>query len=99
MLIIRIEIWPFGYESRKREIAVAKIANTGEGSLERGNYEGAIGRNGRPAPLKDKDIKARGEVKDFPRKSLTAWDLLLRLLVKAIGKKNKTWLQKAVAEL
>lgn len=38
MIIIKVEIWPFGDESAAREIARGKIINDGTGNKELGNY-------------------------------------------------------------
>ncbi len=39
MLKIRVELWPFGSEVGKREIASFDIANDGTGTVDRGNYK------------------------------------------------------------
>lgn len=58
MLVIKVELWPFGDESRKKEIATAEIWNTGTGTLERGNYDSSFFSEGHgefSAQLNDHD--------------------------------------------
>lgn len=38
MLVIKVEIWPLGDESRAEEIGRAHVVNTGTGTREVGNY-------------------------------------------------------------
>jgi hypothetical protein len=72
MLVIKIELWPFGSEENKREICRGVIGNTGKGDHETGEYVYF---------LKDKgEFYKKGEVKDFPRLKKNAWDLLKKCL-------------------
>lgn len=45
MLIVKVELWPFGNEDEKEEIASAKIWNTGTGTLKSGNYNSIFNSN------------------------------------------------------
>lgn len=38
MVVVKIEIWPYGIEENKRQIGEMRIANNLSGDLERGNY-------------------------------------------------------------
>lgn len=38
MLVIKVELWPRGFESAKRELARFTITNDGTGTKEIGNY-------------------------------------------------------------
>ena len=69
MLVVKIELWPGGHESRKKTLGTGYIVNTGKGTLTRGEYKFI---------LKDKADKLwrHGEVKNFARKRWLAWDLL-----------------------
>lgn len=81
MIVVKIELWPWGEESRKVELGTARIWNDASGSSTVGNYGYELkGKSGSPM--------GKGEVKDFPRQRLMAWDLLLRVLRDARGKKN-----------
>ena len=61
-------------------LGTAIIANDGTGTRASGNYWATFSRRGQPA----KTWRA-GEVKDFPRQRLLAWDLLFRALRSAVG--------------
>jgi hypothetical protein len=71
MLKIKIEL-------NNTVVAEGTITNTGEGTPSKGTYR---------VCLLDKDgrVWKCGNVKNFPRKKLLAWDLLLRALVNTIG--------------
>lgn len=49
MIVIKVELWPLGVESKAREIGRAYIANDGAGSTERGDYVAAVCRRGMTA--------------------------------------------------
>ena len=66
MLVVRIELWPGGCESRKRTLATGTITNLGTGSKTRGNYFADL-RDAAGRPWR------HGTVTDFPRKRLLAW--------------------------
>jgi hypothetical protein len=73
MLVVRIELWPHGDESRRKIIASGTIANTGTGTTTRGNYQVTL-FDGNSRRWKS------GTVENFPRKRLLGWDLLFRAL-------------------
>lgn len=84
MILVRIELHS-AVTGQASEIGRMVICNDGTGSPKRGNYSVALGRRGitdtraiLAAPQR------RGEVKLFPRVSLSVWVLVARAL-KAIG--------------
>ena len=81
MIIVKIELHPGGDHSKAREIGRLKIANIG-GTSARGNYA---------ASLFDaaKKLYRLVEVTNFPRNRLLAFDLLYRVLLAAVGDRNK----------
>lgn len=84
MIVVRLEMWPKGDESRKREIGRAFVYNDG-GSLRRGNYEVRVCRKNRfdhvPGDVPTDDGFARtGRVENYPRLSYNVWRLILRAL-------------------
>ncbi len=85
MLVIRIELWPFGDEAHKKEIGIAHIANIGghSESPRKGHYVMRI--------FKEKSEKVWKEcgILDFPRQKLGPWDLLFRGLRNLVGDRNK----------
>jgi len=93
MLVVKIEVWPGGIESRKREIGRTYIGNVGDSSdPSRGDYEVAVcRRNVEECPWPhgtDTDRKKKrpkptrtGEVKNYPRLSYNVWRLILRSLL------------------
>lgn len=80
MLVIRMELWPFGDEAKKVEIAKCNIGNDGTGDDEIGNYNFAI--------FNGKRRWKRGRVDGFHRKRLEGWDLLYRVLHNALASRN-----------
>jgi hypothetical protein len=67
MVVVKIEIWPHGDESKAREIGRAKIANDNSGTSALGNYEIELSHSGayagRPGVWK------RGRLSGFFRRS------------------------------
>jgi len=83
-------MWPWGQESRSREIGRCYIKKVGAGCA-RGDYEAAVCRRGvsacpwlhgdddatdkrRPTPVRT------GDVKNYPRLSYNVWRLVIRSL-------------------
>jgi len=42
MIVVKIELWPHGNESKAREIGRCNIWNDGTGTKERGNYKAEL---------------------------------------------------------
>ena len=79
MLYIKVELWPYGDESRKVQIAEAKIANTGTGDSYYGNYMYVINHN-----CQEKDAKIdKGFTFGHERKQ-GVWTLIKKVLDEAI---------------
>jgi hypothetical protein len=86
MIVVHIELWPKGDESRKRELGVGRITNVG-GDRRRGNYKVALLKS--PEYAKSEGIWRRGLVSNFPRFApFGPWDLLLLALHAALGKQR-----------
>ena len=83
MIRVTVEMIPFGDEAQKHTIAVGNIWNTGTGDSSTGNYKFNISRRNQP-----RIIWKFGDISDFPRKKLNAWDLLYRVLKEAVGDRN-----------
>jgi hypothetical protein len=87
MLYVRMELWPRGHRSEAKVLGEATISNIG-GTKKRGNYQVLLSRRHRsfedPVRPKPKEVWRTFEMKDFPRLSLTAWDLLCRALKGAL---------------
>jgi hypothetical protein len=86
MIVVKIEMWPKGDESKKYEIGRTFIYNAG-GTLTRANYEVRVCRKGglNKAPsvsdLHSGEGFARtGRVEGYPRLSYNVWRLILRAL-------------------
>jgi hypothetical protein len=47
MVVVKVELWPNGDETKARTIGRIKIANDGTGTLERGNYNVELSHSGR----------------------------------------------------
>ncbi len=73
MIVVKIELWPMGIESRKRELGRMLIVNQG-GTHGRGDYHVRVMRKGSDKVLRE------CEVKDYPRESYNIWRLICRAL-------------------
>ena len=77
MLRITIELIPHGVEEAKRTLTTAEIWNTSGATDENsGNYSFKLMDCGR---LHSRTFR-QGSVEGFPRKKMTAWSLLKRVL-------------------
>ncbi len=78
MLVVRVELWPGGFESGKRQIALMRIYNDGTGDDERGNYivqQLSYGDD----PVTGKLPLSEGVVKDHNR-ACSVWELVRKAL-------------------
>lgn len=88
MIVVRIEMWPKGDQSKARLLGEGRICNEG-GTAELGEYSVNLLRS--PEYAKPTNVGKswrKGRIERFPRLKLGPWDLLLRGLVSAIGKRN-----------
>lgn len=67
MIVVKVEIWPFGDGKSRREIGRMRIANDGSGTMGIGNYRFTID------PLTDRTVS--GSVCSHQR-SRGVWELL-----------------------
>jgi len=87
MIVVRIEMWPKGDESKRREIGRTYIYNAG-GSLTRGDYEVRVCRKNRFKFTLDNLRSGKGftrsaRIEDYPRLAYNIWRLVARALVGA----------------
>lgn len=47
MVVVKIQLWPMGDESKSKTIGVCKIANDGTGTKDHGNYNVALSHSGK----------------------------------------------------
>jgi hypothetical protein len=85
MLVCKIEMWPGGDQSKAYDMGSILIANCG-GTETQGQY--SVQLTGRPEHFKRRGFWRHGIVREFPRKRLGAYDLLLRALAAVIGDRN-----------
>lgn len=78
MIYIKVELWPYGDESKKQKIAEAKIANTGTGDAFFGNYKYVINENTQDT---NTEIK-KGFIFEHERKQ-GVWILIKKVLMEA----------------
>lgn len=91
MIVVKIELWPWGNEERMREIGRMFIANTGQDRVpDRGDYTGAVSMDC-PSPVDPEGPSPTrsGEVKDYPRLSYNVWRLITRMLLSAFPEEAK----------
>lgn len=96
MIYIRVEMWPGGRKEGARVLGEATITNK-VGDRDRAEYECVLLKS--PEYAKPENIGKpwkKATVTDFPRLQLGPWDLLLRGLLIAIGKRNRGAIQSAL---
>lgn len=77
MLVIKMELWPYGQEDKKQLLGQMIIANDGmSNSPERGNYYNKIVEDNHAVGLPLKEV----EVKGFERLNNSSWQLLQQFL-------------------
>lgn len=86
MIIVKIELWPYGDESKKSDLGRIEIANDVTKTLttggSKGDYKVTLFQRGGKRVWRSLDII------DFPRKRLTAYDLVYRILKDVVGGRN-----------
>jgi len=86
MIVVKIEMWPKGDESKAREIGRTYIYNSG-GSLTRSNYEARVCRKAKTFVHEPRKVVSgegfarKGSVTDYPRLSYNVWRLIIRALL------------------
>lgn len=82
MIRVTIEMVRHGDEAQRRHLGTLEIANEGH-EAESGTYSARFSKFGRPTETWKKAV-----VSGFPRLRLGPYDLLLRVLVAALGPRN-----------
>ena len=84
MIVVKIELWPLGFEDRKQEIGRVEIANTGElGNGEFGNYNVKLFKAAKYSK-KPGEIYKKGQVYNF-RREMGPYDLVACCLTWVLG--------------
>lgn len=84
MIVVKIEMWPLGDESKKRELGRTYIYNAG-GDRKRGDYEARVCRKGKTDYTLNElhtgeGFTRTGRVENYPRLSYNVWRLVLKAL-------------------
>lgn len=87
MVVVKIELWPCGQESKKRDLGFAIISNDGTGDKKRGNYAVALSHAGKFLDKK-KGTWKKGRVENHKR-SLSPYHLVCKALKVALNLKFK----------
>lgn len=87
MVVVKIELWPCGDESKRQSLGVMHIINEGSGSRTEGNYDVVVFNKDGSMVLKT--AKIRG----FPRAVLGGWDLLHWALRKTSFHRGACWFE------
>lgn len=96
MIYIRVEMWPGGRKESARLLGEATITNK-VGDRDGAEYECVLLKS--PEYARPDNVGTpwkKAIVTDFPRLKLGPWDLLLRGLLIAIGKRNRGAIQSAL---
>lgn len=83
MIVVKVELWPFGRESDAREIGRARIFNDGTGDARQGNYRVELLKSAEYSPRNAGQIYKRGVVIGFLRKR-GPWPLLMLAIKNAL---------------
>lgn len=83
MIVVKMELWPGGDETRARGLGTIIIANDGTGTGEVGHYNATASHAGKYFEKRGGEIWKKGRVVNFAR-SLSPYRLLSRVL-KAMG--------------
>jgi len=87
MIRVSFDLIPHGLESHKKSLGSLDIFNLGSGTLKSGNYGYRLfGRKGQL-------LKKGNDLVGFPRQRLLVFDLVLRVLFRLYGYRNKKVLQ------
>lgn len=77
MIVVKVELWPFGDEDAKRVLGTTIIVNDGTGTKEKGNYDTVLA----DGPIHPHDLFEMREqyrherIEDWPR-SESFWNLV-----------------------
>jgi hypothetical protein len=83
MIVVKIELWPYGNEAKKTEIGKMSIINDGTGSKSLGNYDVKV--------FKETNLnKIWRQIKllNFPRKQFGIWELIELSLHEILNRKK-----------
>jgi hypothetical protein len=81
MLVIKVELWPYGDESRAEQIATGVIANDGTGTAEVGRYVSFFAHGDMPASLIASTLQEQpGGVRVHHRRRESVWRLVHKAL-------------------
>ena len=70
MIVVKVELWPYGYSEYKRELGRMSIANDGTGTRTVGQYDSRLYGNGGRS-------MGQTRVTSWPRLQKHVWDLVL----------------------
>ena len=82
MIVVKVELWPHGDQTRMREIGRAHISNVG-GNEDFGRYEVELLKSAEYSVRNAGKVYRRGSVVNFRRK-LGPWPLLMYALQSAL---------------
>lgn len=82
MVVVRIELWPYGDPTKSRLLGVASISNDGTGTLQNGNYNVELSHAGKYIAIK-KGVWKKGRVENHIRK-LSPYHLVYKALKAAL---------------
>jgi len=81
MIVVKIELWPFGDHTKSRLLGVCSITNDGTGDLKHGNYNAALSHAGKF--INRKGMWKKGRVEHHLRK-LSPYHLVYKALKAAL---------------
>lgn len=82
MIIVKIELWPWGFETRKRMLGEIHISNDGTGDRDFGNYDVGVKHGG--TYWGKEGYWKEGKVHNHAR-SLSPYHLVMKALQNCLG--------------
>lgn len=80
MLVVKVEVWPFGHQEHAKEIGRAYIWNDATGDIMHGNYGVAIMPDTRDylptREILEREAASKGKVFNYPRGPYNLWPLV-----------------------
>ena len=84
MIVVKVELWPKGFEGRKREIGRMTITNDGTSTeRKRGNYDIKVMRRGTQTT-----VQRTGRLENYAREAYCIWMLVGRAIKAAFDKET-----------
>jgi hypothetical protein len=80
MLVIKVELWPYGDSDERVTLATGAIVNDGTGTATKGNYKAVFAEGDKDPLALYVDSYTKGMVWHHPRMTAPVWSLVMKAL-------------------